>query len=59
MYQSSSEFSFGAYFNEGSPISSSYFDGLMEAVSFYNRVLTAAEITSLYNSGSGLEYSEL
>ena len=59
MYQSSSEFSIGAYYSGGSPVSGSYFDGLMEATSFYNRVLTAAEITSLYNSGSGLEYSEL
>ena len=59
MYQSSSDFGIGAYFSEGSPISSAYFDGLMEAVSFYNRVLTAAEITSLYNSGAGLKYTQL
>ena len=59
MYQSSSVFSFGAYYSGGAPVASSYFDGLMEAVSFYNRVLTAAEITSLYNSGAGLEYTEL
>ena len=59
MYQSSSVFSMGAYYNGGAPVGSSYYDGLMEAVSFYNRVLTASEITSLYNSGAGLEYSEL
>ena len=59
MYQSSSDFGIGAYFSEGSPIGSSYFDGLMEATSFYNRVLTAAEITSLYNSGSGIAYDSL
>lgn len=59
MYQSSSDFGIGAQFNEGSPVGSHYFDGLMEAVSFHNRVLTAAEITSLYNLGHGLTYSQL
>jgi hypothetical protein len=34
-------------------------DGLIGPVSIYNRVLTASEITSLYNSGNGLKYSEL
>lgn len=32
---------------------SNYFDGLMDIVEVYNRVLTGAEITDLYNSGSG------
>lgn len=31
-----------------------YVDGLVDIVEIYNRVLTGAEITSLYNSGSGV-----
>lgn len=33
-----------------------YFDGLIDSVSIWKRVLTAGERTSLYNSGAGLEY---
>jgi hypothetical protein len=35
--------------------SSQYVDGKMDDVRFYNRALTAAEITTLYNAGSGTE----
>lgn len=33
-----------------------WFDGRIDSVSFWKRLLTAAERTSLYNSGTGLEY---
>lgn len=33
---------------------SNYFDGLMDIVEVYDRVLTADEITAIYNSGSGV-----
>lgn len=33
-----------------------YFDGLIDSVSFWKRVLTSDERTSLYNSGNGLDY---
>tara|TARA_R110000744_G_scaffold30606_3_gene72360 strand:+ start:1841 stop:2656 length:816 start_codon:yes stop_codon:yes gene_type:complete len=60
MYQSSSDFGIGTIFDGGSPAPGPpHYDGLMEATSFYNRVLTAAEITSLYNSGAGLKYTQL
>lgn len=35
---------------------SEYFDGLIDEVGFWKRVLTSGERTSLYNSGSGLAY---
>ncbi len=33
-----------------------FFNGVIDEVGFWTRVLTAAEITALYNSGSGLSY---
>lgn len=40
--------------------STTYFwDGLIDQVGFWKRVLTAAEITQLYNSGSGLSYAAM
>jgi len=36
-----------------------FFDGLIEEVAFYKRVLTAAERTWLYNSGAGRAYAEV
>ena len=35
---------------------SEYFDGIMDEVGFWDRVLTADEVTELYNSGAGLAY---
>jgi len=37
---------------------SAYFDGLIDSVSFWKRVLTSAERTQLYNAGSGLDYED-
>ncbi len=34
----------------------SFFDGGMDEIGAWNRVLTGAEITSLYNSGAGFQY---
>ena len=34
-----------------------YFNGRIDSVGFWKRVLTSAERTALYNSGNGLEYS--
>ena len=31
-----------------------YFDGLIDQAALWNRVLTAEEITTLYNGGNGL-----
>ena len=36
-----------------------YFNGSMDSFGFWNRALTAAEVSSLYNSGSGKTYSDL
>ncbi len=46
-------FSVGNYASGSAGI---YWDGRIDSVGFWKRVLTAAERTSLYNSGAGLEY---
>jgi hypothetical protein len=38
------------------PGSNRYFDGLIDEVGVWGRTLSAAEVTSLYNGGSGLAY---
>lgn len=42
----------------GGTLSGRYFDGLIDEVGLWNRVLTTDEISSLYNSGNGLAYSQ-
>lgn len=51
VFNSTALFALGA-----SSVPSSYFDGLIDAVYFWKRVLTADEITALYNSGNGKDY---
>ncbi len=36
---------------------SSYFDGLIDEVGIWSRALTSGEVTTLYNSGNGLDYA--
>lgn len=36
-----------------------YFDGVIDEVGYWTRALTPAEITQLYNSGNGIQYSDL
>lgn len=50
-YSSTGRFYIGI-FNEG-------FDGLIDQVGFWNRLLTSDEITQLYNSGLGLRYADM
>lgn len=38
---------------------SSYFNGRMRRVGFWKKVLSASEITQLYNSGNGLSYAAM
>lgn len=52
-----SDFSIGRYWDLGGNSLSRYVDGLMKFVGLWNRGLSADEITSLYNSGSGLNYA--
>lgn len=33
-----------------------YFDGILDEVGIWNRVLTSTEVTELYNGGAGLQY---
>ena len=37
--------------------SADFFDGIIDEIGFWKRVLTAGEITALYNGGAGLPYS--
>lgn len=37
----------------------SYYDGLLDQVAIYNIALSQAQITALYNSGSGLSYANM
>ena len=34
-----------------------YFNGILDEISIYNRVLTSIEVTELYNSGAGKQYT--
>ena len=52
-YNSSAEFRIGSY-----AVYSEAFDGLIDSVSFWKRLLTADERTQLYNSGNGLDYDD-
>lgn len=47
----------GLYF--GAESGGVYFDGLIDQVGFWKRVLTTDERTALYNSGNGLSYAAL
>lgn len=48
---SASDFNVGAILNNS--VISLFFDGLIDEMAFFKRVLTAGDITDLYNSGSG------
>jgi len=54
VFQGTGTFAIGA--EDGSGGNAPY-DGLIEQVAFWNRVLTSGERTTLYNSGAGLAYS--
>jgi hypothetical protein len=47
----------GIVFGAGNnPASVQYYSGLIDEVGLWNRKITGAEITELYNSGSGIQY---
>lgn len=47
-------FALGTVFSGGSPVV--FFDGILDEVGVWSKVLSDAEVTSLYNGGSGLAY---
>ena len=49
----------GTLFAGGTGAAGSYLDGLIDEASIWNRVLTADEITELYNSGVGTTYADI
>lgn len=50
-FAATENFNIGKQLNAGN-----YFDGLVDEAALWNRELTAAEITELYNSGNGIGY---
>lgn len=50
------DFVMGKATNTGIYTSHTYFDGIIDEVGIWSRVLSGTEITTLYNSGSGLQY---
>lgn len=51
----SEKFGLGASNLDTTP--TSYFDGLLDEITFFNRVLTPTEVTTLYNGNAPLSYS--
>ena len=43
-------------FRVGQNTGTNYFDGIIDEIGFWNRVLTSDEVSELYNSGNGLQY---
>lgn len=56
VYQGTSEFCIG---RTSGPTNFHYWDGRIDEVALWSRVLSGAERTSLYNGGSGLAYGDL
>lgn len=55
LHNSSEPFGIGAYYAGASW--GGFMDGLIDEVGLWARVLTGAEVTTIYNSGSGLNYA--
>ena len=55
-YNTSCPFRIGAYTAADNINAVSFFNGSIDAFNVWNRVLTASEITELYNSGNGKQY---
>ena len=49
-------FGVGCYFNNGSIRNNTTWDGMLDEVGIWSRVLTQGEINDLYNSGAGFAY---
>lgn len=48
-------FVIGSFFSGGSPAAGTCFDGLLDEVAVYDKVLTQTDVNNLYNSGDGYE----
>lgn len=61
----STSFTFGTYDDVGDfalgqePFYGNYYDGLLDEVGFWKKVLTSTERTWLYNSGAGRSYADI
>lgn len=53
LFDSSSDFRLGL----GNPGGGEYLNGSMDEVGIWNKVLTSTEVTTLYNSGNGVQYN--
>lgn len=57
MNSGTAPFAIATHFSGGAP--KVYFDGLIGPVALWDRALSDSEVSTFYNSGNGLEYSEL
>jgi hypothetical protein len=57
VFNSAAAFTVGCHLNSGS--TTNHFDGMLDQIGFWKRVLTGAESTKLYNGGGGLAYAAL
>jgi hypothetical protein len=55
-YNNNNPFRIGSYTAADNTTPSGLFNGKIDAFNIWNRVLTASEITELYNSGNGAQY---
>lgn len=53
-FDNTGDFSIGAGYDAGS--FNSYFDGILDEVGIWSRIITTDEMAELYNSGAGLQY---
>jgi len=51
---SAGNFTLGAIYSGGTP--EGFFDGMIDEVGVWSRLLTSDEVTTLYNAGAGLSY---
>ena len=51
LYGTTQSISYGVILNSNTPLANSFFNGDISNIRFYNRVLSSAEILSLYNKG--------
>ena len=55
-YNNNNPFRIGSYTAADNTTPSGLFNGSIDAFNVWNRVLTATEVTELYNSGNGKQY---
>src|SRR3990167_10532803 len=55
IHNGTAPFALGSFYSSGS--ATGFYDGVLDEVGVWGRILTSDEVTELYNSGNGLPYS--